>query len=71
MSDKGSKNPKIPFTDCKVFFVFQGHSIGTVAVLLSAFQPQEQEQGALVLDEMVFRICSLAPVDSSGILLHR
>lgn len=54
-----------------MFSVFQGQSVGTVAVLSSAFQPQAQEQKALVLDETTFRMGSLAPVDSSGILFHK
>lgn len=62
----------MPFHKQTVMFSgFQGSSVGTVIVLLSAFQPQAQEQTALVLDETKFRSSSLAPVDSRGILLHR
>lgn len=74
MSDNMSKNPnerRVALSQAVIFSVFQGQSVGTVAVLSSAFQPQAQEQTGLVLDETAFRIGSLAPVDSSGILLHR
>lgn len=67
---KPQRTKNCPFTCSNVFWV-SGPFAWTVTVLSSAFRPQARKQAALVPDETAFRIGSLAPVDSSGILLHR